>query len=377
MIKGALLAIAVFIATGVLVAIGTIWPVQSAVYWAGGGGGNVLRPATTPEAAVEDLGVMIRLHDWNRAYNSLANKGEFTQEQFIHDLTSSTLSLRTYADLEDVDVHPLHQTDNDADVNMTMHWSSVVGPFENTRQVHLVHTGDRWAVDWPLIKEPPVPAQVIAVNYLRWDVIYPGSAEEWGAQQVEGPHVEIVDMKPVNRAAGVFVMGELLNQDVVPAWVDVRATLLRKDGTPIESEDAFDMMMHTLLPKQVTPFLIKFPGVDLSQVSSIRMDPVSVLVPASADPVIEVQNQKFNPGPAPTFTAEVSNQSGEPVNVAHVLTTFYDKNGQIVWVTGHYMDRALQPQTPVDFTISLPEDLGKSIVSQRTVVATYSTRNNA
>jgi hypothetical protein len=172
-------------------------------------------------------------------------------------------------------------------------------------------------------------------------------------------------------------MGELLNQDVVPAWVDVRATLLRKDGTPIDSEGAFDMMMHTLLPKQVTPFLIKFPGVDLSQVSSIRMDPVSVLVPASADPVIEVQNQKFNPGAAPTFTAQVSNQSGEPVNVAHVLTTFYDKNGQIVWVTGHYMDRALQPQTPVDFTISLPEDLGKNIASQRTVVASYSTRNNA
>jgi hypothetical protein len=184
-------------------------------------------------------------------------------------------------------------------------------------------------------------------------------------------------MRPVNRADGVYVMGEILNEDVVPAFVNVRATLLRKDGSKIDSEDAFDMMMHTLLPKQVTPFLIKFPDIELSQVSSIRMDPLSVLVSASADPVVEVQNQKFNNGPAPSLTGQVSNQSGQPVNVAHVLTTFYDQNGQIVWVAGHYMDRALLPQTPVNFTIEVPEDLAKKISSQRTVVSTYSAGNRA
>jgi hypothetical protein len=376
-IKGALLAVTLFIATGVLLAIGTIWPVQSAVYYAGGGKGDLLRPAVNPEAAVDDLGIEIRLHQWQKAYSSLANKAEFTEPEFEHDLTGYTLSLRTYATLDSVDVHPLHQTADDADVNMTMHWASVVGPFENSRQVHVVRNGDRWAVDWPLVKEPQVPPQVITVNYLRWDVIYRGAGDEWGTQDVEGPHIRIVDMRPVNRADGVYVMGEILNEDVVPAFVNVRATLLRKDGSQIDSEDAFDMMIHTLLPKQVTPFLIRFPDIELSQVSSIRMDPLSVLVSASADPVVEVQNQKFNNGPAPTLTGEVSNQSGQVVNVAHVLTTFYDQNGQIVWVAGHYMDRALLPQTPVNFTIEVPEDLAKKISSQRTVVATWSAGNRA
>ena len=375
--RGALLAITIFIATGVLLAIGTIWPVQSAVYYAGGGKGDLLRPPVTPEAAVDDLGIQLRLHQYQRAYDSLANKAEFTEPEFQHDLTGYALSLRTYATMESVDFHPLHQTSDNADVKMTMHWSSVVGPFETTRQVHVVRNGDRWAVDWPLVKEPQVPPQVVTVNYLRWDVIYRGAGDEWGTQDVEGPHVRIVDMRPLNRADGVYIMGEILNEDVVPAFVNVRATLVRKNGSPIDSEDAFDMMMHTLLPKQVTPFLIKFPDVELSQVSSIRMDPLAVLVSASADPVVEVQNQKFNNGPAPSLTGEVSNQSGQPVNVAHVLTTFYDQNGQIVWVAGHYMDRALLPQTPVNFTIEVPEDLAKKISSQRTVVATYSAGNRA
>jgi len=162
----------------------------------------------------------------------------------------------------------------------------------------------------------------------------------------------------------------------MPAFVSVRATLLAKDGSPIDSEGSFDMISHTLLPKQVTPFIIHFPGVDLSQVGSIHMEPISVLVSATADPVIEIQNQKFNPAPGASVTGQLSNQSGHTVNVAHVLSTFYDKNGQVVWVAGQYIDRALQPQTPVDFRIPVPEDLAGKISSQRIVVSTYTTASS-
>jgi hypothetical protein len=259
---------------------------------------------------------------------------------------------------------------------MKLRWSTVVGTFVSTRLLHVVRNGNHWAVDWPLVKQQHVPPQVFAVNYLRWDVIYRGAGDDWGAQDVEGPHVRIIDMHPVNRAEGVFVMGELLNEDVVPAFVSVRATLIAKNGATLASETSFDMISHTLLPKQVTPFLIRFPDVDLSQVASIRMEPLSILVSASADPVVEVQNQKYNPAPgASSLTGQVSNQSGQIVNIAHVLSTFYDKNGQVVWISGQYVSRALLPQTPVNFRVPVPPDLAHNISSQRTIVATYSIGN--
>lgn len=372
MSKGGLLAVLLTVATVVLVAIGTLRPIPSAVAYAGGGKENVLRPPSTPQAAVEDLGTQIRLMAWSKAYARLSNKAEFSEEEFVHDLTGRTLSLRTYATLDDFEVQPLHQSADDAEFTMKLHWSSVVGAFNDARDVHVVRNGNRWAVTWPLVREQRVPPQVIPVNYLRWDVIYRGAGDDWGAQDVEAPHVRIVDMRPVNRAEGVVVMGELLNEDVVPAFVSVRATLVAKDRSVIDSEGSFDMILHTLLPKQVTPFIIKFPDVDISKVGSIRMEPLSVLVSASADPVVEVQNQKYNPAPGASLTGQLSNQSGQTVNVAHVLSTFYDKNGQVVWVAGQYIDRALQPQTPVDFQVTAPEDLSKKISNQRTVVATYS-----
>ncbi|MEO6909907.1 MAG: hypothetical protein ABI158_03160, partial [Edaphobacter sp.] len=172
-------------------------------------------------------------------------------------------------------------------------------------------------------------------------------------------------------AAGVVVMGELLNDDVVPAYVGVRATLVAKDGSVIDTEGAFDMISHTLLPKQVTPFSIQFQGIDLSKVGSIRMDPLSVLISASADPVVSIENKQFQSGPNAAVVGQLVNQSGRPVNITHVLSTFYNKNGQIIWVGGQYIDRALEPKTPVDFRVPVPQDLTDKISTERTVVATY------
>lgn len=367
--SGGLLAILLGILTVILVAIGTLWPGETAIALAGGA--TLTHSSTTPEGAVQNLATAIGRKDWTQAYSSLANKGEFSREDFLRDLTGSYESLRTYATLDGYDVRPLHQSDAQADIRLRLRWSTVVGTFEDSRDLQVMKNGDQWQVAWPLVKEPRVPPQVIPVNYLRWDVIYRGAADDWGTQDVEAPHVRIVDMHPVDRAEGVVIMGELLNEDVVPAYVSVRATLLAKDGSTIASEGSFDKISHILLPKQVTPFFIQFQNVMLSQVSSVRMDPVSELVPASADPTIEIQNQKLNPAPGATLTGQLVDQSGEIVNVAHVLGTFYDKTGQLVWVGDTYVDRALQPQIPENFSIPIPEDLARKVSTERAVVATY------
>ena len=369
--SGRLLAFSIGVVTALLVAAGTLWPNASAVAYAGGKKSTAFGSTSTPESAVDDLGAQLKLRNTQAAYSSLANKAEFSEPEFERDLMGSGLSLRTYATLDSFDVQPLHQSDSDAELLMKMHWSSVVGTFDDSRDLHAVKSGDRWLVAWPLKREPQVPPQVIPVNYLRWDVISRGPGDDWGTQDVEAPHVRIVDMRPVNRADGTVVMGELLNEDVMPASVSVRATLVSKSGSVLDSEGAFDMISQTLLPKQVTPFIIHFPGIPLSMVGSIRMQPLAVLVAASADPVIEIENQEYKAGPGAAVTGQLSNQSGHIVNVSHVLTTFYDKNGQVVWVGGQYIDRALQPQTPVPFRVPVPQDLAANISTERTIVATY------
>lgn len=368
--KGHLLAALLGVSTVALIVIGTVWPVQSAAAYAGRA--SLLHPASTPEAAVGNLGDEIRAQAWEKAYSSLANKAEFTESEFVHDLTGYYPSLRTYATVETFEVLPLHASANEAEIELKLHWSTVVGSSVSTRDLHLIKNGNRWQAEWPIAKEPTVPPQVIPVNYLRWDVIYERSGDDWGAQDVEAPHVRIVDMHPVQRADGLVILGELLNEDVVPAYVSVTATLQSKQQTPIATGGSFDKISHLLLPKQITPFLIGFPGVELSEVGSVQMTPLSSLVSASADPVIEIEDEHLNPAPGATLTGQLTNQSGQIVNVSHVLGAFYDKAGQVVWVADEYIDHALLPQTPVPFEIHIPEDLARKVSSQRTVIATYS-----
>jgi hypothetical protein len=370
-VSGRLLAVVIAGATVALIVMGTLWPVPSAIAMAGSRPG-LLRPSSSPQAAVENLADEIGKQDWEKAYSSLANRNEFTEPEFERDLKGVYPSLRTYATLDSFDLRPLHASADDAQVQLNLRWSTIVGTFLDTRNLRVTRTGDRWSVVWPILKEPRVPPQVIPVNYLRWDVVYRGPEDDWGAQDVEAPHVRIVDMHPVDRGGGVVILGELLNEDVVPAFVTVKATLLAKDGSAISTEDSFDKISHILLPRQVTPFLIAFHEVSLSQVDSVRMAPSASLIAASADPVIEIEDQHLNPAPEPSLTGKLLNQSGQVVNVAHVLGTFYDNSGQLVWVSDQYVDRALLPQTPVSFAVSLPADLTSKVSSERAIATTYS-----
>jgi hypothetical protein len=368
--SGRFLAIVLGLATVVFVVIGTFWPIETARFYAPDT--HLVRSSGTPAAALQNFGSDLRSQAWKKAYDSLANKADFTEADFMRDMVGAYPNLRTYSRLEKFETHPLHESDSDAVYRVKLHYATVVGDAVITRDVHVTRNAGGWQVQWPVVKEAILPPQVIPVNYLRWDVIYRGAGDDWGAQDVDAPHVRIIDMHPVQRAEGLVIMGELLNEDVVPAYVSVDATVLNKNQKSLGTEGSFDKISHLLLPKAVTPFLIRFPGVELSNVGSVQMHPFSQLIPASADPVIEVQDEKINPAPDASLTGEVVNQSGQIANIAHVLGTFYDKSGNLVWVADQYVENALPPQTPVPFSIHIPEDLARRISSQRTIVSTYS-----
>jgi len=212
------------------------------------------------------------------------------------------------------------------------------------------------------------------VNYLRWDIVTRGSNDDWGAQNVDAPRVRIVSMNAITRDGGTTVLGEIENEDTVPGFVSVSATLIGKDGAVLGQEESFDKISHTLLPKEISPFRIDFPEVVLSKVKSVRMQPTSMLVGAAADPVIGVLHQQLAKDARghSVLEGELVNESGQTVNIPHVLATYYDASGRVIWVSDGYVNQALLPQTPVPFTVDVRDDLVASVHSYRVTVNEYS-----
>ena len=263
-------------------------------------------------------------------------------------------------------------------MRVNLHWTTPVGQIEDVRDFLLKRQGDIWKAVWPKTEVANVPAQVVPVTYLRWDLVSGGAEDEWGSKNVDAPHVRITSMNAADFAAGAVVMGEVVNEDTIPAFVNVNATLVDGAGNALDDESSFDKIAHVLLPKQVMPFRIDFPGFHLTKVKNVRMDVKATLVPASADPVIGVMNQKIDADVQgkSVLTGELLNQSGQTVNVPHVLASFYDNNGKVIWVADGYVERALLPLTAAQFAVEIPKTLRAHVHDFHVVVNQYSVGRN-
>jgi hypothetical protein len=357
-----------------LITIATVVLVALAWLQSGGLKQHAMFSAATPEQAVQALMQEVQSHDFERAYSSLDPSSNIDQASFIRDVAGSDGSLRTYSSLQSADASPLRQGSDDAVVRLRMNWSSAVGSIDDVRDIHVRRDGSVWRVVWPKPAPQAVPPQVVPVNYLRWELIGRNESQGWGTQGVDSPKVRITSMNAISRPGRVVVLGEVENEDTVPAYLNVSAMLLKADGSPIEEEGSFDLISHVLLPKQISPYRIDFPGVRLDSVKSVRMDARALLVPASADPVITVEDQKVGQDALnrSVLKGALVNQSGRPVNIAQVLAAFYDDSGKVIWVSDGYVDQALMPQIAVPFAVDIPDEIAAKLKNYRVVVNHYS-----
>jgi hypothetical protein len=329
---------------------------------------------STPEQALTNLLVDVRRHNWDLAFSTVSSRNISDEQSFIQDWTGSNGDLRSFSNLENFELRPLHITNDEAQLRVHLHWTTPIGPLEDVRDFHLQREGDTWKTVWPKAQTTNLPAQVIPVTYLRWDLVSGGAEDGWGSKNVDAPHVRIISMNAVEFSGGAVVMGEVVNEDTIPAFVNVNATLMDGSGNAIDDESSFDKIAHVLLPKQVTPYRIDFPTVALKNVKNVHMDVKATLVPASADPVIGVMNQKIDTDfqGKSVLSGDLLNESGQTVNIPHVIASFYDNNGKVVWVADGYVERALLPQTPAPFTVEIPKTLAAKVQNFHVVVNQYS-----
>jgi len=190
--------------------------------------GGVTTNAATPEAAVHSLFDRVRSHDLRGAYRYVAAASNVDERAFARDMGGRDGSLRTYSQLQDVKTNVLHENDNEAVVHAATHWSSAVGALYESRDLRVVKEGAQWKIFWIADKIANAAPQVIPVNFLRWDIVRRSGDDDWGAQNVEEPHVRIVSMNAIEHDTGsgmkgVVILGEVVNDDTVPAVVSVGA----------------------------------------------------------------------------------------------------------------------------------------------------------
>lgn len=330
---------------------------------------------TSPDGTVQAFYDRIKSDDYRGAYALVSPASNVDFNTVYHDVAGRDGSLKTLSRLWRSEARVIAHNGKEALVRANLEWATAVGNLHENKDLKLVNENGTWQIVWPKRHEPNLPPQVIPVNYLRWDIIHTDSEDnEWGAQNAESPHVRITSMNAVEREGKVIILGELVNEDTVPGYVDVQGILIGKNGEQLGEETSFDKISHVLLPKEVTPFRIDFDGVHLNQVKKVTLNPTSILVPASADPVIGALHQQIEKTDSghSVLKGDLINESGELVNIPQVLATYYDNTGKVIWISDGYVDQALRPQIPVPFAVGINDDVAPNVHSYRVVVNHYS-----
>ena len=357
-----LFAIVMIVITGALLAVGTA-PTKEK------------ERTTSPEGTVRAFYDRVKSYDYRGAYEMVAPSSNVDFLTMYRDIAGRDGSLKTLSHLDRAEPRVIARNENETIVRTSLDWTTAVGALHENRDLKLVNDNGNWQIVWPKRHEQNLPPQVIPVTYLRWDIIHSDSeGNEWGAQNAESPHVRITSMNAVEREGKVIILGELVNEDTVPGYVDVQGILIGKNDEQLGEETSFDKISHVLLPKEVTPFRIDFDGLHLNQVKKVTLNPTSILVPASADPVIGVMHQQLakNDAGHTVLKGDLLNQSGELVNIPQVLATYYDAGGHVIWISDGYVDQALRPQIPIPFAVSVNDDIAPNVHSYRVVVNHYS-----
>jgi hypothetical protein len=342
-------------------------------------GSSLLAPKPdTPDRALTLFLEDMQRRNWRKAFGDVAQANGVDEQAMMQEWSGSNGSLRTFSSLEGFQLWPLHQANDDAQIRARMRWSTPVGPVEEVRDFRMQREGNIWKVVFSKIETPGTPAQVVPVTYLRWDLVTGGESDAWGSHNLDAPRVRIISMNAVDSAEGTVIVGEVTNEDTVPAFVNVNAALIDGSGNVLDEESSFDRIAHILLPKEVSPYRIDFPGIPLAEVKNVHIDVRPALVPASADPVIGVIHQKIEKDAQGTsvLRGELLNQSGETVNIPHVIASFYDSNGRVIWVSDGYIDRALVPLGSEPFAVEIPRSLASKVQSYHVVVNHYGLKNS-
>ncbi len=358
--------------TGLVVVLGlaSAWLVRSYV-----------RETRTPETVVQGYYDDLDFRRFVAAHARLDPRTRPDFDQYLLELSVKGGLVASYGKLDSLKLEVLERTDTRLRFLATTNLITSVSSYLAVEELELEKFKDSWYI-LPTpndIKTPPSQflrrAEVGWVSAGRRRVTTKTTAF---SDVLDRPELQLLSARMVFANGRHSVVGELINIDSDPADVTVTSYLRDDDQNELSRYNAQYVMMHKILPKEVTPFRVDFEGVAGSKISQPlnvqKFDPVAFTDPEMTNAVtsfdvfakavvtshdllraLGVQNLLVSKG-ADDLTyvsGELLNTGTHEATIPHLLFTYYDDSDRVAWVDHFYLRDAVRPQRTQAFSFPI------------------------
>ncbi len=334
----------------------------------------------TPEEVAEAYYDDLDFRRFTSAYARLDPQTRPDYELWRLQLSVTGGIVASYAKLDQIDTELAAVNGSRVTIRADLTYLTALDWYPVVEKLEMVERNGHWYV----VPEPAdltvPPDQLVRraeVDYLIQGRRRVTSATSDQIDIQDRPELFIAGARLMERDGLPVVVGEVVNLDVDPADLTITAVLRNSEGEIIGRYNATEHLLHTLRPRESTPFRVDFQ--DVAAGASLDFDPLHVEPLVLDDEVASVEvyakavvtsgglyrglgltgiwTEQDDDGRW-MIEGELRNDGTEEAVVPMVLVSFLDIDGNVRWVERAYLPDAIRSQRSGHFSIALPDFAG-------------------
>lgn len=287
-----------------------------------------------------------RFADVYRLYdpNTRPEKEQFDLERSIEDGI-----LSSFAKLDKIEVNIDYKDSELAIATVNSDWITALDKYNTSQQLELRLKDSKWYVVYkPYERFIPISQfySVANIDFKNQGRRQANANRTDREDVLDRPEIHVIQACLVKKDSIYSIVGELQNIDNYPSQISIKSILYDEFGKVLSTYNAADVMIHDLLPKEVTSFRIDFPHSEkLSNsiisnfvvfVSSMTTDKSLYKFTGFSDVQIDSLSDQLS--------FEYLNYGTKEINVPQVLISYYNENNTLYWVESKYHSQGIRPQ---------------------------------
>jgi len=312
----------------------------------------------TPEKLINEYFHHIDFKNFDKAYNLLEAESRISMEQFTLELSLEDGLLASYAKLDSITIDSISNiSTNIAEATVTASWFTAVQKYETTHELTLERIDDKWYIRKENFEMDVTADQLISIpdiDFLNQGKRQAISGSTLKEDVLDRPEIYIKQANLVMKDSLPYIVGEVVNVDVDPAFINVKAILYNDQGAEILSMNSSEVIKHNLLPKESSLFKIDFSENIYELKTENIIDSISSFAVFVNSSVTDEKLYKFYGLKEilyqnKTIEGAVVNYGNKEITIPQILVgQCYNDN--VLWVDYMYVNRGIRAQREKEFS---------------------------